>query len=623
MAKIRSYTLPDDTAPVMNDVLWVDKAGSTTRSITLSTLRKTLDLNNSVYNVLDYGAVADGMTDDGAAIQAAVDAAYAAGGEVRLPAGTLRFSAPLDLKEGVSLIGDGTAVLQTIGNIAGISVTGSQTVRGFTLRGGNSAPTVFVADKLGLYQSVGPITGLLIEDVEVCDFGSVGILLSGPSLTTVRGCRSHDNGNEGIYFGYLAGCHDNQMLDNYVYKNGSNGLDTNASGTLMRGNTIYGNGIGTTWHPGGVDCTGICIASVGGTTPFNGPLNDVIVESNHIYNNYGYGILVASVDDVITHTHYGALTGVSICNNSIHDNGNGAATEISGIKASVAANCTLDDLRICGNVIRDDILHGIHLTGGTNMVIADNRITGCLDGIHFSSSDQDLSGVTINANIVTACTGRGINIPGSVTIDYTDIIISANKFSDFPSADVSNTGGIYIADGVIGCVITGNLLTGFSGANTPNAIAVRGNSQRVTLTGNCVTDSWGGIYILDTATDVVVANNVVSGNTIPINKSSSGSVIVKSNIGYNPIGPGVFYGMTPAVPASTVAYQNMLGVDCWVLIVAGADVVSAIALGDPAGNFATTGLTLAAGALVSVMVPALCQIKLTYAAAPTWYWYGS
>lgn len=60
------------------------------------------------FNVLDYGAVGDGVTDDTTAINAALAAVPAAGGEVCLPAGyTFRFSAPLTAKSGTIIAGGG------------------------------------------------------------------------------------------------------------------------------------------------------------------------------------------------------------------------------------------------------------------------------------------------------------------------------------------------------------------------------------------------------------------------------------------------------------------------------------------------------------------------------------
>lgn len=63
-----------------------------------------------VYNVRAYGAVADGATDDAAAINAAIAAAAAAGGgTVLLPEGTYKITAALDLTEtsNIALVGGG------------------------------------------------------------------------------------------------------------------------------------------------------------------------------------------------------------------------------------------------------------------------------------------------------------------------------------------------------------------------------------------------------------------------------------------------------------------------------------------------------------------------------------
>jgi hypothetical protein len=58
-------------------------------------------------NVLDYGAVGNGVTDDSAAVQAAMDAAFAdGGGEVYIPSGTYLCNTPLVLQGGVNLTGE-------------------------------------------------------------------------------------------------------------------------------------------------------------------------------------------------------------------------------------------------------------------------------------------------------------------------------------------------------------------------------------------------------------------------------------------------------------------------------------------------------------------------------------
>jgi hypothetical protein len=90
-------------------------------------------------NVLDFGAVGDGVTDDTAAIQAAVNAVFAAGGgEIFFPKGTYLVSTTLEMKNAVSLRGTGdtskiltNADIVTFGNtpattstqLAGVTIT--------------------------------------------------------------------------------------------------------------------------------------------------------------------------------------------------------------------------------------------------------------------------------------------------------------------------------------------------------------------------------------------------------------------------------------------------------------------------------------------------------------------
>jgi hypothetical protein len=61
-----------------------------------------------IYNVIDYGAVGDGATDDQAAFQDAIDAAFGdGGGLVHVPQGTYKLNTPIDMKNNVTMRGDG------------------------------------------------------------------------------------------------------------------------------------------------------------------------------------------------------------------------------------------------------------------------------------------------------------------------------------------------------------------------------------------------------------------------------------------------------------------------------------------------------------------------------------
>ncbi|MFM9865666.1 MAG: glycosyl hydrolase family 28-related protein, partial [Micropepsaceae bacterium] len=61
--------------------------------------------NAHVYNVKDFGAKCDGITEDHTAIQAAIDAAATTGGTVQFPAGTTLIGATLTLRARVTLKG--------------------------------------------------------------------------------------------------------------------------------------------------------------------------------------------------------------------------------------------------------------------------------------------------------------------------------------------------------------------------------------------------------------------------------------------------------------------------------------------------------------------------------------
>lgn len=160
MAKISTYA---NAVPARTDkLLGTDATDDSTKNFLISDI-------NPVYNVKGYGAIGDGVTDDTAAIQAAITAAGAdGGGNVFIPEGTYLLSSSLVLKNGVTISG----VFPSATAIAGLSwdlgfVVDKGTI--ITYPGG----TVFTNDTtLGLGTLSG-LTGVIVEKIGFNNVGSI------------------------------------------------------------------------------------------------------------------------------------------------------------------------------------------------------------------------------------------------------------------------------------------------------------------------------------------------------------------------------------------------------------------------------------------------------------------
>ena len=98
--------LTDATTVNAADELIVQQGGITKRA-TGSELAKGLNTINGTVNVKDFGAVGDGVADDTAAIQAAIDAAYLrGGGTIYFPTGKYIVSSSIIVPQRVTLVGE-------------------------------------------------------------------------------------------------------------------------------------------------------------------------------------------------------------------------------------------------------------------------------------------------------------------------------------------------------------------------------------------------------------------------------------------------------------------------------------------------------------------------------------
>ena len=186
-ATVRSFTAGDSSPPVevrSSSFTGVDYATAATAAGNPTTLQSALDLwltqNGAIdwqvkfnggpstiraalsmlngklfYNVKDdaYGATGNGSTDDTAAIQAAINAASAAGGgTVIFPAGTYKITVELSVSAGVSLWGAAPAgaIISTssaTAHILNLATGAHREISGLTLKASvsNSGSAVFVA----------------------------------------------------------------------------------------------------------------------------------------------------------------------------------------------------------------------------------------------------------------------------------------------------------------------------------------------------------------------------------------------------------------------------------------------------------------------------------------------
>lgn len=156
-------------------------------------------IGNHVLNVMDFGAVGDGVTDDTAAIQATIAALGEDGGIVFLPGGSYLTSAPLDMTAGqpVASIGgrvwikginpgtskilprhDGAAImaanyLSVFNHISDLSIIGA------------GDGTVNVPGQYGITTDDSTGSGLIVNNVQIANLGDAAIRIGGPTGPTV------------------------------------------------------------------------------------------------------------------------------------------------------------------------------------------------------------------------------------------------------------------------------------------------------------------------------------------------------------------------------------------------------------------------------------------------------
>ena len=452
------------------------------------------NLNNAnglVFNVKDpdYGALGDGTTDDTTAIQAAIDAAEVAGGNVFIPRGTFIVTGLIVGASNVWIVGDGPQVavlkLKDAANDHVILAT-SQTDLGFRNFGidGNKANNTTVKSGLRLISC----TRAKVENVVAQNCEEDGFYTSGSLDISYTDCRSLTNLRNGYSCGDAAGLsqriHYRGCLSSGHTGTGDIGYALEpASLSSIIGCTSIGDSRGVTVLGGATDSADNNVIA---NNEISGFITDALVNqpgtAGSANNIFIANTLVPAAATATSAILLTAATDVSVIGNRISTLGTISTT-------AIFAETSLTRFVISGNVLQGGGDYGINIAGAIQGVISYNivrnfsqRQTGIRDGIRLTDgSDVQLIGNRCYDDQGTKDQTFGIKTTG--TSD--NMVIVGNNVRGNKTGGISVTGSANIVRDNLGHVTE----------NSGTATLVSGQTTIVVTHGLAVTPVVGDIMV--------------------------------------------------------------------------------------------------------------------------------
>lgn len=417
-----------------------------------------------VYNVLGYGAVADGVHDDAIAFQNAIDAAFAAGGGVvHAPAGAYYLATGLVLKANVTLSGDGWATRLVTGNHW---LCRADQVDRPCLRDVYVDNSLNTADTVSVWFT--RCTNAVMERVYLYNFNQFGLQLNGCTHSVIRDCVADTGRN----------------LQNAIMVSNDFGAGYVDAHCAILGCVVKGTGQNHDLTVAQVRSVVVANNVCASNDISIEQAGDVVVSGNRVQT--GITFFSANVADPVR-------AGVQIVGNLVV-----AATAAVGGGINVV-NASTGKVVITGNRIKAAVDYGIRANQSNNagvLTISDNQIESVTSsGTAYGIAVDYAQSLACNGNVI-AGVGIGILL-GSSLVGFT---LGSNEIQSPTSI------GIRI-QGKTG-TLTGNTITG-GGAQ---GVYCDGVSDNITATGNTIDSALANItFAYASATNCVASGNTLMG----------------------------------------------------------------------------------------------------------------